>query len=58
MASCNRRRSIARMYGLVTYAKKKKKHVRSKFLNAGNVGKQVSLQVDNNEKEVLKQQRH
>jgi len=38
--------------------KKKKKHVRSKFLNAGNVGKQVSLQVDNNEKEVLKQQRH
>jgi hypothetical protein len=57
MASSNRRRSIASMYGLVTYAKKKK-HVRSKFLNAGNVGKQVSLQVDNNEKEVLKQQRH
>jgi hypothetical protein len=56
MASSNRRRSIASIHGLVTYAKKKK-HARSKFLNAGNVGKQVSLQVDNNEKEVLKQQR-
>ena len=56
MTSTNRRWSITSIYGLVTYAKKK--NARSKFLNTGDVGKQVSLQLDNNEKEVLKKQRH